>query len=509
MSITREKDLASALSANDVRAWLNKNNPKQLALLDRFEMELRLGRLSTSSKQKGKDESLSNGSGGAGGDTKNYAGVKAIDRRQVTSKTVLLLRNLVGNTKWKNAAQLMALLRGIGKDLHAAGGGKEPAIANIVRRIMCAVRDEVATAEAAEAQAMSSSSNLDLHAGGDGNSMQPIDEDSTADQSESVSLPVGRNKRGGKDTAAAAATASSTATISRMSLTSMLWAHPQHLTNMKGTTSTVSGTGTRSKRSDSFSSVDSAPDPLDMSEYGDDFPPSFYANRPYFRPAVMEAIGEIMNDLEDLHKNIDEQASAHIHAGEVILTYSRSKTVESFLKAAAKKRQFQVIVCEGAPHFGGHRMATSLAAAGIDTTVIHDSAAFAIMARVNKVLLPAHAVMANGGLIAPSGSHMLALAAKHNSVPLICLTGMFKLCPMYPHEGQDTLQDLVSPSSVVNFAELSDDLMSKVEFVNPVHDYIPPQLINLFVTNIGAFQPSYIYRLLSEYYHSDDWESFE
>eukprot|EP01083_Nonionella_stella_P256425 878916_1 len=172
---------------------------------------------------------------------------------------------------------------------------------------MCAVRDEVATAEAAEAQAMSSSSNLDLHAGGDGNSMQPIDEDSTADQSESVSLPVGRNKRGGKDTAAAAATASSTATISRMSLTSMLWAHPQHLTNMKGTTSTVSGTGTRSKRSDSFSSVDSAPDPLDMSEYGDDFPPSFYANRPYFRPAVMEAIGEIMNDLEDLHKNIDEQ----------------------------------------------------------------------------------------------------------------------------------------------------------------------------------------------------------
>ena len=51
----------------------------------------------------------------------------------------------------------------------------------------------------------------------------------------------------------------------------------------------------------------------------------------------------------NLHKNIDEQASAHIHAGEVILTYSRSKTVESFLKAAAKKRQFQVIICEGAP----------------------------------------------------------------------------------------------------------------------------------------------------------------
>ena len=41
-------------------------------------------------------------------------------------------------------------------------------------------------------------------------------------------------------------------------------------------------------------------------------------------------------------------------------------------------------------------MAKSLAEAGIDTTVIHDAATFAIMARVNKVLLPAHAVLVSG-----------------------------------------------------------------------------------------------------------------
>jgi translation initiation factor eIF-2B subunit beta len=86
---------------------------------------------------------------------------------------------------------------------------------------------------------------------------------------------------------------------------------------------------------------------------------------------------------------------------------------------------------------------------------------------------------------------------------------MYKLCPTYPHEGQDTLQDLVSPHSIVDYAELSDRIKSDVEFVNPVHDYIPPQTIGLYVTNIGAFQPSYIYRLLAEYYHQDDWEAFE
>jgi translation initiation factor eIF-2B subunit beta len=119
------------------------------------------------------------------------------------------------------------------------------------------------------------------------------------------------------------------------------------------------------------------------------------------------------------------------------------------------------------------------------------------------------AVKANGGLVAPSGSNMVALAAKQNSVPVVTVAGMFKLCPMYPHEGQDTLNDLISPSTVIDYRLMGDPVLSEVEFANPVHDYIPPQLIDLIVTNIGGFQPSYIYRLLAECYHSDDWEAFE
>lgn len=476
-------------SPDNVRLWLHQtNHAKQLALLDKFEMELRLGRLSTSSKKSkvtSATEDMSNTAYGLGG-------VQLQDRRQVTFRTVELLRALVGNTKWKNAAQLMILLRGIGKELNAAGGGKEPAISNIVRRIMSSVRDEVANAEAQEAVQISKKQQ-DMDDVNMEGTMEPIDE-------EGVQSFKNQSTYKGKSS-------SSESQMSRnLSLASMLWAHPQHLIHLKRADS--SNSATRTKRSDSFSSVDSGSG-MHLAAHENDFPPTFYQKWQNLRPAVMEAIQEIMLDLEDLHKNIDDTASSHIHAGEVILTYSRSKTVESFLKAAAKKRQFQVIVCEGAPHFGGHSMAKSLADAGIDTTVIHDSAAFAIMARVNKVLLPAHAVLANGGLIAPSGCHMIALAAAHNSVPLVCLTGMYKLCPTYPHEGQDTLQDLVSPHSIVDYAELSDRIKSDVEFVNPVHDYIPPQTIGLYVTNIGAFQPSYIYRLLAEYYHQDDWEAFE
>ena len=217
-----------------------------------------------------------------------------------------------------------------------------------------------------------------------------------------------------------------------------------------------------------------------------------------------------MNELEDLHKSINEQAVNHIHSGEIILTSGRSKTVELFLKAAAaKKRDFQVMVAEGAPYNGGHDMAKSLSSAGIPTTVIPDAAVFAVMARVNKVVLPAHAVLANGGLVASTGSNLVALAAHHNSVPVVCTTGLFKLCPVFPHEGQDTLNDLVSPSLVIEYAEMNEQSLGNVEFVNPVHDFVRPEHIDLFITNVGSFQPSFIYRLLAEYYHADDWNCFD
>ena len=49
------------------------------------------------------------------------------------------------------------------------------------------------------------------------------------------------------------------------------------------------------------------------------------------------------------------------------------------------KRKFEVIVAESAPSYQGQELATKLAKEGIETTLITDSAVFAIMSRVNKV----------------------------------------------------------------------------------------------------------------------------
>ena len=45
---------------------------------------------------------------------------------------------------------------------------------------------------------------------------------------------------------------------------------------------------------------------------------------------------------------------------------------------------------------------------------------------------------------------------------------------------------------------------ARVDVANPAFDYIPPGLVDLYITNTGAHQPSYIYRLIADSYHPDD-----
>ncbi|KAI3778700.1 hypothetical protein L2E82_08083 [Cichorium intybus] len=78
------------------------------------------------------------------------------------------------------------------------------------------------------------------------------------------------------------------------------------------------------------------------------------------------------------------------------------------------------------PKHEGHILAKELISRGLQTTVITDSAVFAMISRVNMVIVGAHAVMANGGVIAPVGLNMVALAAQRHAVPFVVLAGIHK-----------------------------------------------------------------------------------
>ena len=115
------------------------------------------------------------------------------------------------------------------------------------------------------------------------------------------------------------------------------------------------------------------------------------------RAALVQGITEIIDEMENSLVQISNQALEHIHSRficptrEIILTVGYSTVVSAFLKDAARYRQFQVMVVETAPTFEGQQMAVELAKNGIETNVVSDSAVFAVMSRVNKVILGAHA----------------------------------------------------------------------------------------------------------------------
>lgn len=227
---------------------------------------------------------------------------------------------------------------------------------------------------------------------------------------------------------------------------------------------------------------------------------------------VIEAVNELIGEIDDCHEQIAEQAVEHIHQNEVILTLGRSRTVLEFLSAAKeKKRSFRVFIAEGAPRYQGHVLAKELVKRGVQSTVVTDSAVFATISRVNMVIVGVHAVMANGGIIAPVGLRMVALAARAHAIPFVVVAGMHKLCPLYPHNPEVLLNDMRCPSELIEYGEFSGCMdfgigsgSPLLHVVNPAFDYVPPELVSLFITDIGGHGPSYMYRLIADYYSTDD-----
>jgi translation initiation factor eIF-2B subunit beta len=212
---------------------------------------------------------------------------------------------------------------------------------------------------------------------------------------------------------------------------------------------------------------------------------------------------------------------------EIILTLGYSRTVEDFLKAAARKRKITVVVAETAPFYHGRQLALSLSNANIPTLLVPDSAIFSLMSRISKVILGTHIVQADGSLIAITGSLPVCKVAKAHNVPVIVCTGMFKVSNMFMFAGAtgemgDSLlmeMDNAGPAEVLcrtgggfageipeedeeSSSMQDEDLINAggkgFEVVAPYWDRVPQDLVSLFITNIGAHPPSMIFRLLKE-----------
>ncbi|WVR07952.1 hypothetical protein IAU60_004995 [Kwoniella sp. DSM 27419] len=427
----------------------------------------------------------------------------SLRRRQIVGSlnvalaTAALVQNIVRSARYATIDELLLLIKSVGRRLIDANP-KELAAANIIRRILRLIREEYRAAAAAHVVSAPASAPETPYLGpttpglpAPNNhylSTTTMNEfqwfpSTTSQLSRQTSLS---NFVAMRHSRAQLERSGSLVDMSLSASTSSLFASPTPTRGVVPETPGVGGPSGQLSRMDSE---------------------EFMKHSARLKPLLIQAIDEVVGELETTHEDVAKGAKEHIHSSEIILTMGHSRTVEVFLKQAYKDRKFTVVVAESAPSYLGHSLATSLSTSGIPTILIPDSSIHALLPRVTKVILGAHAVLANGGLFALSGSLACALAAKTHSKPVVVTTGQFKFAPAWNLYQEYGAVDFQGPGNVVGtHGRGGGGGKEGVEVVDPYFDYIRPELVNLFVTNEGDHSPSYIYRLIKDSYDDEDVE---
>lgn len=388
---------------------------------------------------------------------------------------------VVGQSRWTDIGKLIAHIQDIGRRLIEAQP-KEMAVGNIVRRVLGMIRDE------AKEDRKKDGSDFDS------NTSSP-----KLPHSQPVSSPTRRPPSSSlrfASTDGVHFTEEKQAKRPPLMTSHTSYAVANNVPVQQSMFNLLSATGSPNMTPSGADSPlgDSFPHPGTLSE-------KMASLTKDLKAEVINGIEEILDELEQVDDQMAAYAQEHIHSNEVILTHSSSVSVYKFLLKAAEKRKFTVIIAESYPndHEETHlavmgRMKDpesedddkdtylkSLQAAGITVILITDASVFAIMSRVNKVILATHAVIANGGLIAAAGARIIAKAAKIHRTPVIVVSGVYKLSPDYPFEFE-SLIEYGDPGTIVGYDDGA--LVDKMEVDNPLYDYVPPDLIDLYITNL-------------------------
>lgn len=222
------------------------------------------------------------------------------------------------------------------------------------------------------------------------------------------------------------------------------------------------------------------------------------------RSVIIQGIRDLMDEIQSVHENIELMTVDLIHDNEILLTPTPgSSTVLNFLLKASLKRKFTVLITENYPNDIEicHRFAKKLADANIESVIIPDSTVFAVMSRVGKVLIGTRSVFVNGGCVTAAGVATVCECAKEHRTPVFTVAGLYKFSPCYPFD-RNSLIEVGNSGKVLPYED--SDLVGKCEVTNPLYDYVIPEHIDIYITNIGGFSPNFIYRIILDNYSTDD-----
>ena len=209
--------------------------------------------------------------------------------------------------------------------------------------------------------------------------------------------------------------------------------------------------------------------------------------------------------IHDEQRRMDARIAAAgaelIHSGVSILTHCNTGPIATggegtalgvIIAAARAGKRPHVFVDETRPLLQGARLTYyELAQAGVDATLIADSAAAFVMQRngVDLVIVGADRICRNGDTANKVGTYALAIAAAHHGVPF------------YVAAPRSTFDLSLRDGSQIRIEERPADEITSISGTriapegarayNPAFDVTPGHLITAFITEYGLLRPPY------------------
>jgi len=212
------------------------------------------------------------------------------------------------------------------------------------------------------------------------------------------------------------------------------------------------------------------------------------------RESAVKRAEEFIGWVETAQKIIAEIGEKRIRDGSTVLTHCNSSAALAIIKRAHEVgKRVEVLATESRPRWQGHITARQLREAGIDVTIIVDSAVRYFINDVDCVLVGADTITANGALVNKIGTSQVALCAKEARVPFMVAAETFKFSPKTLFGNlvviEERSQEEVAPKELI-------DLGVKVR--NPAFDVTPRSYIDVIITEIGAIPPEMAYFVIKE-----------
>ena len=219
------------------------------------------------------------------------------------------------------------------------------------------------------------------------------------------------------------------------------------------------------------------------------------------RAALLERAHAIAREQDEADARMAEHGAALIGAGERLLTHCNTGalatagrgTAGGVIEAAfGKGRVAHVWVDETRPLLQGARLtAWELQRAGVPFQVVPDSSAGALMARglVDRVIVGADRIAANGDVANKIGTYTVAVLADHHGVPFHVAAPLSTIDPATPTGGDIEIEERAH-------AEVTSVMGVPIapagtEAMNMAFDVTPHDLVTSIVTENGVLEPPY------------------